>query len=143
MYAALALLCALDPEGFEIAFLAVPPDPAVDAGLEEPVAACGLCGSMVALYPEDLTWRHYRGPGVISGVRRVFDAGHEPGGRVVPAGGDLRGTARLAGPWPAVLVLAGGGTRRLRAGRFPGGISPCNGCRARRRGRQACAICGD
>ena len=77
MEAALALLCALDPEAFEIAFLTVPPDPGVEA-LEEPVAVCGLCGSMIALFPEDLTWRHYRGPGVISGVQEVFDAGHEP-----------------------------------------------------------------
>jgi len=78
MHAALALLCALDPEAFEIAFLAVPPDPGAAAALEEPVAACGLCGSMIALFPEDLTWRHYRGPGVICGVQEVFDAGHEP-----------------------------------------------------------------
>jgi hypothetical protein len=78
MYAALALLCALDPEAFDIAFLAVPPDPGAEEAPEEPVAACGLCGGMVALFPEDLTWRHYRGPGVVCGVQEVFDAGHEP-----------------------------------------------------------------
>ena len=78
MHVALALLCALDPAAFDIAFLAVPPGPGAEAVPEEPVAACGLCGSMVALFPEDLTWRHYRGPGVISGVQEVFDAGHDP-----------------------------------------------------------------
>ena len=78
MQAALALLCAVDPEAFETALPAAPPDPGVEAALEEPVAVCGRCGSVVALFPEDLTWRHYRGPAVVSGVQEVFDAGHEP-----------------------------------------------------------------
>jgi hypothetical protein len=78
MYAALALLCAVDPEAFEAALPAVPPDPGGEAALGEPVAVCGRCGGIVALFPEDLTWRHYRGPAVISGVQEVFDAGHEP-----------------------------------------------------------------
>jgi hypothetical protein len=33
---------------------------------------------MVALFPEDLTWRHYRGAVDVSGVQEAFDAGHEP-----------------------------------------------------------------
>ena len=33
---------------------------------------------MVALFPEDLTWRHYRGAVDFSGVQEAFDAGHEP-----------------------------------------------------------------
>ena len=78
MYAALALLCAVDPEAFETALPAGPPDPGVEAAPEEPLAVCGRCGSIVALFPEDLTWRHYRGPAVVSGVQEVFDAGHEP-----------------------------------------------------------------
>ena len=78
MHAALALLCALDPDAFDIAFLAVPPDPGAEEAPEEPVAACELCGSMVALFSEDLTWRHYRGSVDVSGVQEAFDAGHEP-----------------------------------------------------------------
>jgi hypothetical protein len=33
---------------------------------------------MVALFPEDLTWRHYRGAADVFGVREAFVAGHEP-----------------------------------------------------------------
>jgi hypothetical protein len=33
---------------------------------------------MVALFAEDLTWRHYRGAIDVSGVQETFDAGHEP-----------------------------------------------------------------
>ena len=50
----------------------------MEAALRESVAVCGQCGSIVALFPEDLTWRHYRGSAVISRVQEVFDAGHEP-----------------------------------------------------------------
>jgi hypothetical protein len=78
MHAALALLCAADPGAFEIALPAGPADPGAEAALGEPVAVCGRCGSVVALFPEDLTWRHYRGPAVVSGVQEVFDAGHDP-----------------------------------------------------------------
>jgi hypothetical protein len=35
-------------------------------------------GFEVALFPEDLTWRHYRGADLVSGVQEAFDAGHEP-----------------------------------------------------------------
>jgi hypothetical protein len=77
MRAALALLCAVDPEAFETALPAVA-DPGVEAALGESVAVCGRCGGIVALFPEDLTWRHYRGSAVISGVQEVVDAGHEP-----------------------------------------------------------------
>jgi hypothetical protein len=78
MHAALALLCAVDPEAFEAALPAGPPDSGAEAALGEPVAVCGRCGGIVALFPEDLTWRHYRGPAVVSGAQEVFDAGHEP-----------------------------------------------------------------
>jgi hypothetical protein len=46
--------------------------------LGEPVAVCGQCGSLVALFPEDLTWRHYRGAIDAFGVQVKFDAGHKP-----------------------------------------------------------------
>jgi len=78
MRAAVARFCAVDPEAFETALPAGPPDPGGEAALEEPLAVCGRCGSVVALFPEDLTWRHYRGAAVVSGVQVVFDAGHEP-----------------------------------------------------------------
>lgn len=42
------------------------------------MAVCGWCGGMVALFPEDLTWRHYRGAVDVVGVQEAFDAGHEP-----------------------------------------------------------------
>jgi hypothetical protein len=76
----LALLCVVDPVGFEVALPARRPDadPDADAELGEPVAVCGRCGSMVALFAEDLTWRHYRGALEVSGVQEAFDAGHEP-----------------------------------------------------------------
>ena len=87
MRAGLELLCVVDPVGFEVALPAARPDPDADAELGEPVAVCGRCGSMVALFPEDLTWRHYRGAARrlrgAGGVRR----GARAGGGVVPAGG--------------------------------------------------------
>jgi hypothetical protein len=33
---------------------------------------------MVALFPEDLTRRHYRGAVDVCGVQEAYDAGHEP-----------------------------------------------------------------
>ena len=78
MRAGLELLCVVDPVGFEVALPAARPDPDADAELGEPVSVCGRCGSMVALFPEDLTWRHYRGAALVSGVQEAFDAGHEP-----------------------------------------------------------------
>ena len=78
MRAGLELLCVVDPVGFEVALPAARPDPDGDAELGEPVAVCGRCGSMVALFPEDLAWRHYRGGVDVAGVQEAFDAGHEP-----------------------------------------------------------------
>ena len=78
MRAGLELLCVVDPVGFEVALPAAGPDPDADAELGEPVAVCRLCGGMVALFPEDLTWRHYRGAVDVGGVQEAFDAGHEP-----------------------------------------------------------------
>jgi len=68
----------VDPVGFEVALPAARPDPGAEAELGEPVAVCGRCGSMVALFPEDLTWRHCRGAVDVFGVQEAFDAGHEP-----------------------------------------------------------------
>ena len=80
MRAGLELLCVVDPVGFEVALPARRPDPEAqeEAELGEPVAVCGRCGSMVALFPENLTWRHYRGAVDAFGVQEAFDAGHEP-----------------------------------------------------------------
>jgi hypothetical protein len=78
MRAGLELLRVVDPVGFEVALPAARPDPDAEAELGEPVAVCGRCGSMVALFPEDLTWRHYRGAVDVFGVQEAFDAGHEP-----------------------------------------------------------------
>jgi hypothetical protein len=75
----LELLCVLDPVGFEVALPAPRPDPDAEAELAEPVAVCGRCLSMVALFPEDLTWRHYRGAVDVFREQEAFDAGHEPG----------------------------------------------------------------
>ena len=63
---------------FEVALPAPRPDPDAEAELGEPVAVCGRCGCMVALFPEDLTWRHYRGAVDVVGVQEAFVAEHEP-----------------------------------------------------------------
>jgi hypothetical protein len=78
MRTGLELLCMVDPVGFEVALPASGLDPDADADLGEPVAVCRLCWGMVALFPEDLTWRHYRGAVNVCGVQEAFDAGHEP-----------------------------------------------------------------
>ena len=77
MRAGLVLLCVMDPVGFDVALQAARPDPDGDAELGELVAVCGRCGGLVALFPEDLAWRHYRGAVDVAGVREAFDAGHE------------------------------------------------------------------
>jgi hypothetical protein len=78
MRAGLELLCVVDPVGFEVALPAQRPDPDADAELGEPVAVCGRCWSIVALFPEDMTWRHYRGAVDVSGAQEPFEAGHAP-----------------------------------------------------------------
>ena len=78
MRTGLELLCVVDPVGFDVALPAARPDPDAEAELGDPVAVCGRCGSIVALFPEDLTWLHYRGAVNVSGVQEAFDAGHEP-----------------------------------------------------------------
>ena len=80
MRAGLALLCVVDPVGFDVALPATrpEPDPEADAELGEPVAVCGRCGGLVALFPEDLIWRHYRGALDVLGAQEAFDAGHRP-----------------------------------------------------------------
>jgi hypothetical protein len=74
----LALLCVVDPVGFDVALPAARPDPDEEDELGEPVAVCGRCWSMVALFAEDLTWRHFRGAVDVSGAQEAFDPGHEP-----------------------------------------------------------------
>src|ERR1700729_764502 len=74
MRTGLELLCVVDPVGFDVALPAARPDPDADAELGEPVAVCRLCWGMVALFPEDLTWRHYRGAALVSGVQEAFEA---------------------------------------------------------------------
>jgi hypothetical protein len=78
MRAGLTLLCVVDPVGFDVSLPAQRPDPDAEAELGEPVAVCGRCGSMVALFPDDLTWSHYRGAIDAFGAQDRFDAGHEP-----------------------------------------------------------------
>ena len=78
MRAGLELLCVVDPVGFDVALPAARSDPDAEAELGEPVAVCGRCGSTVALFPEGLTWRHYRGAADFSGAQEAFEAGHEP-----------------------------------------------------------------
>ena len=78
MRTGLELMCVVDPVGFDVALPARRPDPDGDVELGEPVAVCGRCGSMVALFPEDLTWRHYHGAVDVFGVQEPFDAGHDP-----------------------------------------------------------------
>ena len=86
MQAALAFLNVIDPEAFEIAFLAVrrKPEPLPDQdGLDEPEAEpeaiCGRCGALVALFADQgLTWHHFRGAVNTSGPQEIYDPGHEP-----------------------------------------------------------------
>jgi hypothetical protein len=78
MRAGLALLCVVDPVGFDVALPAKRPDPEADAELGEPMAVCGRCGSLVALFPDDLTWWHYRGAIDAFGAQEKFDGGHKP-----------------------------------------------------------------
>jgi hypothetical protein len=80
MHAALAFLDMIDPDAFEIAFQAVPPnrdEDLSDPGDPEPL--CGRCGGPVALLPDrGMTWHHYRGAASTSGDHEVIDPGHEP-----------------------------------------------------------------
>jgi hypothetical protein len=74
----LQMLLVFDPVGFDVALPPLRPDPEADAELGEPVAICGRCGGLVALFPEDLIWRHYRGAADVAGAQEPFDAGHAP-----------------------------------------------------------------
>jgi hypothetical protein len=79
MQAALAFLSMIDPEAFEIAFQAVPPDRDALDDLEDPEPVCGRCGGPVALFPDQgMTWHHYRGAADSSGEPEIIDKGHEP-----------------------------------------------------------------
>lgn len=74
----LQMLLVFDPVGFDVALPPLRLDPEADAELGEPVAVCGRCGGLVALFPEDLIWRHYRGAADVAGAQEPFDAGHVP-----------------------------------------------------------------
>ena len=74
----LGFLLVVDPVAFDVALPPLRPDPEADAELGEPVAVCGRCGGLVALFPKDLTWRHYRGAADVAGAQEPFDAGHAP-----------------------------------------------------------------
>ena len=78
MRTGLELLFVVDPVAFDVALPAKRPDPAEDPELGKPVAVCGRCRGFVALLPEEMTWRHYRGSVDVAGVQEPFDAGHEP-----------------------------------------------------------------
>lgn len=79
MATALAFLSAIDPDGFEIAFEAVHPDPDTLPELGEPEPICGHCGSPVALFPDQgMAWAHYRIPAGTRGEPEIIDKGHEP-----------------------------------------------------------------
>jgi len=72
MQAALAFLSIIDPDAFEIAFQAVPPDHDDRPDVEDPVPVCVRCGGLAALFPgQEMTWHHYRGT-------EIVDMGHEP-----------------------------------------------------------------
>lgn len=76
MEAALALLSMLDPEAFEIAFTAIPPDP--DDG-DEPIPVCRQCGGLVAIFPDHgLRWQHFRGDGITFTAQEIYEPGHVP-----------------------------------------------------------------
>jgi hypothetical protein len=82
MQTALAFLNVVDPEAFEIAFLAVPPNPDTLSdrdGLDDPEPICGRCAGPVALFPNHgMTWHHFRGAANTSGPQEIYDPGHEP-----------------------------------------------------------------
>lgn len=79
MQAALAFLSMIDPEAFEIALQAVPPDRDALDELEDPEPVCGRCGGPVALFPDHgMTWHHYRNAAGMPGEPQITDAGHEP-----------------------------------------------------------------
>jgi hypothetical protein len=79
MQAALAFLSIIDPDAFEIAFQAVPPnlDTLPEAGDPEPL--CGRCGGPVAIFPDHgMRWHHYRGAVGTSGDQQIVELDHEP-----------------------------------------------------------------
>jgi hypothetical protein len=78
--AALAYLSIIDPEAFEIAFMAVASTPAKDGSEdEEPIPLCRTCGAPVGIFPElALNWRHFRGDATASGTHYTYDPGHAP-----------------------------------------------------------------
>lgn len=79
MQAALAFLSITDPGAFEIAFQAVPRDPAALPDDGDPEPLCRRCGGPVALFPnQGMTWQHYRVAAGTPAEPQVIDKGHEP-----------------------------------------------------------------
>jgi hypothetical protein len=80
MQAALGFISAIDPEAFEIAFIAVTPAARDDRPEDDdPVPVCRACGAQVGIFPErDLAWLHYKGDGITSGLQEIYDPGHVP-----------------------------------------------------------------
>ena len=79
MQAALAYLSVIDSEAFEIAFTAVAPAPADDPEDDDPIPLCATCGAPVGIFPElTLTWRHFRGDAVASGIHETYAESGQP-----------------------------------------------------------------
>jgi hypothetical protein len=77
--AALALLSMLDPEAFEIAFVAVPLARDDGDGDDEPIAVCRQCGGLVGIFPDrGPHWQHFRGDSITSAAPHVYEPGHVP-----------------------------------------------------------------
>ena len=79
MQAALAFMSMIDPEAFEIAFQAVPPDRDALDDLEDPEPVCGRCGGPVALFPDlGMSLHHYLIAAGMPGEPEIINTGHEP-----------------------------------------------------------------
>jgi|SRR5580693_4249435 hypothetical protein len=77
MQAALAFLSMIDPDAFDVAFQAVPPNLDDLPDVDGPEPFCGRCG--VAIFPgQGETWQHYRGMAVISSKPKIAGTAHEP-----------------------------------------------------------------
>ena len=89
MESALAFLSMIDPEAFEIAFIAVTrpadqipdsavsPDDAAAPDDEEPLPVCRQCGAPVGIFlARGLRWQHFRGDSATTGDQEIYDPGH-------------------------------------------------------------------
>jgi hypothetical protein len=89
MEAALAFLSMIDPEAFEIAFIAatrpadqipdsaVSPDDAAAPEDGEPIPVCRQCGAPVGIFlARGLRWQHFHGDNATTGAQEIYDPGH-------------------------------------------------------------------